>query len=113
VGVMYYGNTGEPIEIEDRALAHLTVIVATKLRRHESFTLSWQHTAHDPQGRSTIWLHAAIPMRFVFDNPEAPELNREWIEGLAASANSSGGIVLVPEDDTGALTIPAAVSPGA
>ncbi len=52
-------------------------------------------------------------MRFVFDTPEAPELNREWIEGLAASANSSGGISLVPEDDTGALTIPVAVSPEA
>jgi hypothetical protein len=110
---MFYGNFGEPIEIEDRALAHLTVIIATKLRRHESFTLSWQHTADDPQGRSTIWLHSAIPMRFVFDTPEAPDLNREWIERLAASANSSGGIVLIPEDDAGALTIPVALSPEA
>jgi hypothetical protein len=113
VGVMFYGNMGEPIEIEDRALAHLTVIIATKLRRHESFTLSWQHAADDPQGRSTLWLHAAIPMRFVFDTPEAPELNREWIARLAASANSSGGIALVPEGDTRALTIPVAVSPEA
>jgi len=113
VGVMFYGNIGEPIKIEDRALAHLTVIIATKLRRHESFTLSWQHTADDPEGRSTIWLHAAIPMRFVFDAPETPELNREWIEKLAASANSSGGIALVPDDATGALTVPVAVSPEA
>jgi len=33
----------------------------------------------------------------VFDDPEPPELNRSWIEELAQSANSSGGIMLVAE----------------
>jgi len=86
-----------PIHIEDRALAHLKVVIATKLRRSESFTVSWQHPEDHPQGRSTIWLHPSIPLRFVFDEPEAPELSREWIEELANSANSSGGIMLTPE----------------
>jgi hypothetical protein len=113
VGAIFYGNLGEPVEIEDRALAHLKVVIATKLRRNESFMLSWQHAPDDPRGRSTIWLHPAIPMRFVFETPDAPELNREWIEGLSASANSSGGIALVPEGDGGPLTIPVAVSPEA
>jgi len=97
VGTIYYGGSATPIHIEDRAMAHLKVVVATKLRRGESFTLSWRHPADQPRGRSTIWLHPSIPLRFVFDDPEPPELSREWLEELAQTANSSGGIMLVSE----------------
>lgn len=97
MGTLYYGDSGTPIGIEDRALAHVKVAVVTKLRRGESFTLSWPHTDDQPRGRSTLWLHPSIPLRFVFDEPEAPELSREWIEELMRSANSTGGIRLVPE----------------
>ncbi|MGW8483193.1 DUF7882 family protein [Microbacterium sp. NPDC055903] len=98
MGMLYYGSSADPIQIEDRALAHLKVVIATKLRRNESFTLSWQHPDGDDPGRSTLWLHPSIPLRFVFDTPEAPELHAEWITAMANSANSSGGITLVPED---------------
>jgi hypothetical protein len=97
VGTIFYGGSATPIHIEDRALAHLKVVIATKLRRSESFTLSWQHPADQPSGRSTIWLHPSIPLRFVFEEPESPVLNRAWIEDLAHSANTSGGITLVAE----------------
>ena len=97
MGTIYYGGSATPIHIEDRALAHLKVVIATKLRRSESFTVSWQHPEGEPRGRSTIWLHPSIPIRFVFDDPEPAELSREWIEDLAQSANSSGGISLVAE----------------
>ncbi len=84
MGTIYYGGSATPIHIEDRALAHLKVVIATKLRRSESFTVSWQHPEGEPRGRSTIWLHPSIPIRFVFDDPEPAELNREWIEELRA-----------------------------
>ncbi|MGW8482030.1 DUF7882 family protein [Microbacterium sp. NPDC055903] len=97
MGQLYYGGESKPISIEDRALAHLKVVVATKLRRNESFTLSWRHPDGDPEGRTTIWLHPSIPLRFVFGEPQTPALSRTWIEDLANSANSSGGIMLVDE----------------
>lgn len=97
MGSLYYGHLSEPIQIEDRALAHLKIVIATKLRRNESFTLSWRHPDNVAAGRSTVWLHPSIPLRFVFDDPESPELSRQWIEDLALSANSSGGITLVEE----------------
>lgn len=104
MGTLYYGDSGTPIGIDDRALAHLKVAITTKLRRGESFTLSWRHSDDQPRGRSTLWLHASIPLRFVFDEPEAPELSRQWIEDLMRSANSTGGILLVPEHlDTEAI----------
>lgn len=97
MGTLNYGAASEPIHIDDRALAHLKIVIATKLRRQESFTLSWQHGEGDAPGRSTIWLHPSIPLKFTFDAPEAPQLNAAWIERLMHSANSSGGITLIDE----------------
>jgi len=97
MGTIYYGGGDTPIHIEDRALAHLKVVIATKLRRREAFTLSWRHPEGQQRGRTTIWLHPSIPLRFVFDEPVTPQLSREWIDELAHSANTSGGIQLVPE----------------
>lgn len=97
MGTIYYGGSETPIHIDDAALAHLKVVIATKLRRNESFTVSWRHPDDQPRGRSTIWLHPSIPLRFVFDDPEPATLNRTWIEELANSAHSTGGITLVPE----------------
>lgn len=96
MGTIFYGTT--PIRIEDRALGHLKVVISTKLRRGESFTLSWRHPDGDDVGRETIWIHPSIPLRFVFDDSEPAQLSRSWIEDLANSANSSGGIMLVPEN---------------
>jgi len=107
MGTLYYGGEATPIDIHDRALAHLKVIIATKLRRGECFTLSWQHPDGQVPGRSTIWLHPSIPLRFVFNEPEPAKLNRQWIDDLARSANSSGGIMLIAEHlDTGPVDIP-------
>lgn len=97
MGMLFYASEATPLHIDDRALAHLKVVIATKLRRQESFTLSWRHHEDDEPGRSTIWLHPSIPLRFVFDDPESPQLNRTWIDALMHSANSSGGVQVVEE----------------
>lgn len=97
MGTIYYGGSESPIHIEDRALAHLKIVIATKLRRGESFTLSWQHPEDEERGRSTIWVHPSIPLRFVFDDLTPPALSRQYIQELADSANTSGGIQLVAE----------------
>ncbi|WP_203136448.1 DUF7882 family protein [Microbacterium sp. JZ31] len=97
MGILHYGTDSKPIHIDDRALAHLKVVVVAKLRRQESFTVSWQHPEEDGPGRSTIWMHPSIPVRFEFDDAVAPQLNREWVEELALSANALGGITLVAE----------------
>lgn len=95
MGTLYYGSQGTPMEINDRALAHLKTVIIAKLRRNEAFTLSLQH--EDGSGRSTVWLSATIPLRFTFEEPERPELNPQWLEELAESANLLGGITLIPE----------------
>ena len=71
MGHLFYGNTTEPFDIPDRLLAHVKVVAATKLRRSESFTLSWQHRPDDAAGRTTLWMQPSIPLRFVFDEAES------------------------------------------
>ncbi|WP_313357598.1 hypothetical protein [Microbacterium sp.] len=95
MGLIYYGSSPDPIEVDDRTLAHVKVVIALKLRRNESFTLSWRHP--DGSGRSTLWLHPSIPLRFNFDDPVTPELSQQWLRELSTSANTSGGILLTEE----------------
>jgi hypothetical protein len=95
MGVLFYAD--QAIAIDDRTLAHLKVAAVTKLRRGESFTLSWSHPASEVAGRTTIWMHPAIPLRFEFEEPETPALSREWIEDILRSSNSTGGIHLAAE----------------
>jgi hypothetical protein len=92
MGYLHYGNSTEAIEIPDRVLAHLKIVATTKLRRAESFTLSWRHAAGTTPGRTTIWLQPSIPLLFRFDSAEPEALNPAVLKDMANSANSSGGL---------------------
>ena len=94
MGRLYYGNGTDAIEMPDRTLAHLRVLATTKLRRSESFSVSWRHPDGVAGGRSTIWLHCSIPLRFEFDSAEADKLDRAYLEEMAKAAASSGGLTL-------------------
>jgi hypothetical protein len=98
MGNLYYGTSPEPIRIPDRLLSHLKVVIATKLRRSESFTLSWTHVNGTP-GRSTVWLQPSIPLRFVFDSAEPEQLDSQTLKNMADMANSSAGLVVAFDVD--------------
>lgn len=95
MGTLIYGSPGIEISFDDRALAHLRVVLLAKLRRDEKFALSWD----DEQTGCghTIWLHPAIPLQFIFTAPAGVALNRRWVEQLTNVANSGSGLRLVPE----------------
>ncbi|MFG6402816.1 hypothetical protein [Microbacterium sp. P04] len=94
MGKLFYGSTDQPIDMPDRVLAHVKVVVATKLRRGESFTLSWRHQPGTPGGRSTIWIQPSIPLRFVFSTAEPELLDPEHLKRLAIEASSSSGLTV-------------------
>ncbi|WP_426320285.1 hypothetical protein [Microbacterium sp. E-13] len=93
---LIYGSEGSPIEIPEYLLAHVKIVVATKLRRNESFMLSWRHA--DGTGRSSVWIQPSIPLRFVFDTAEEPRIDHVLLASLATAANSNGGLVLDLDD---------------
>lgn len=99
MGTLIYGNTGLQIDFEDRVLAHLQIVIVAKLRRNEGFPFSWRTASDDGDGRSTIWLHASIPLFFTFESSEVPPINRSWLEVLTMASNTAAGLRIVEEPE--------------
>jgi len=97
VGKLVYGNGDLQIDIDDRTLAHLQIVIVAKLRRNEAFLLNWTNSPAVGDGRSSIWLQQAIPLYFTFAATESHQINRQWLELLTVSASSPGGLRLVEE----------------
>jgi hypothetical protein len=96
MGRLTYDST-TTIEFDDRVLAHLQIVIGTKLRRSESFFFSWADDPAMGDGRNAIWLHASMPLRYRFDGSRRPAINRAWIEAMMATANSTEGLRVLPE----------------
>ncbi|WP_022884848.1 hypothetical protein [Glaciibacter superstes] len=99
MGKLIYGSAGTEIEFDDRLLAHLKVAIVAKLRRDEKFLLSWSTGSENGGGHESLWMHPAIPLQFIFLGSKQPTLNRAWIEELMISANSTGGLHVLPEPE--------------
>lgn len=103
MGKFIYNSSQREIEIDDRVLAHLRVAILNKLRRSESFAMTWEHGVENGSGRTTFWLHESIPLQFVFSGNRPPKLNRLWVEQFLLAANSTAGLQFVPEPDASEL----------
>jgi len=105
VGYLIYDGATAEVQMEDRVLAHLQIVIISKLRRQESFAFSWKDPAQSGDGRSTVWLHPMASLRFKFAGSRPPAINPAWIAVLTASANSGSGLHVLPEPQgTGAGT---------
>jgi hypothetical protein len=95
--LVYATGRPEPINFADRTLAHLQIVIGSKLRLRQSLFFSWLEPVGARGGRGSIWLDAAIPLAFNYDSSERDKINRESLELLMTSANSSVGLQLVAE----------------
>lgn len=98
MGYLVYGGSQE-YEFEDRTLAHLKVAITMKLRRQESFLMSWVNPAEKGGGRVSIWLAPSIPLTFRFSGSRVPTLNKEWLDLLGDLAHTPRGLIVVSEQD--------------
>lgn len=83
------------LDLDDWAMAHLYAAMQVKLRRGESFHLSWPHDISIGPGRTTTWVHAETSWVCTIGS-RTRELDRRWVEAFVATANSVGGMQLVP-----------------
>ncbi|WP_217177000.1 hypothetical protein [Streptomyces sp. AC495_CC817] len=88
---------GPKVEIEDRALTHIQLVVTAKLRRGEPFPFSWREDASVGGGRTTVWMHANSSLVFKYFGSRQPAINRAWVDALAFTANAPAGLYLIPE----------------
>lgn len=85
------------VDFEDRVLAHLQIVIGMKLRRGDSFHFSWRDDKSIGDGRTSVWLHPAIPLVYKFYGSKPPVINPAWIHALELSANTTQGLMIVPE----------------
>ncbi|PZE26541.1 MULTISPECIES: ATP-dependent DNA ligase [unclassified Curtobacterium] len=101
MGHLTYGAMRLGMEIEDRTLAHLQVVIVNRLRRGDSFAFSWKDDVRVGDGRTTIWLHPYCELHFKFIGGRPPRLNRAWIAALDDAAGSGTGLYLLAEPPEG------------
>jgi hypothetical protein len=96
VGKLIYGTID--IDIDDRLLAHLQIVIVNKLRRSEPLLMSWLDSPSIGDGRSAVWLNPSITLYFKFAGSRSPQIDREWLRALSESAESSTGLILRSDD---------------
>ena len=95
MGKFIYGTAAASFEIDDRALAHLRIVIMNKLRRSEPFMFDL--VMGDGSGRRSFWMSPAVPIHFQFFGSRAPRINRFWVEELMAAASGPNGLGITPE----------------
>ena len=95
MGRFIYDNVGNAVDIDDRTLAHLRIVIMNKLRRSESFMFDVE--LGDGSGRRSFWMHASVPLQFHFFGGRSPQINRTWIEELMLAAGGPNGLTITPE----------------
>ena len=108
MGKLLYSSAAIEVDFDDRALAHIHLVISAKLRRGEKFFFSWQDNIAVGSGRSSIWLEQSIPLYFKFSGSKPVAINRAWLEAMVATANSPGGLTFLPEPGapTGTTQLP-------
>ncbi|WP_019179741.1 hypothetical protein [Microbacterium yannicii] len=95
MGRFIYDTSGNSIDIDDRTLAHLRIVMMNKLRRSEPFMFDVE--VGDGSGRRSYWIAPAVPLQFHFFGSRPPRINRLWVEELMLAASGPGGLTILPE----------------
>jgi len=90
MGQLFYGSTSDSLELDDRTLAHVEIVILAKLRRKESFAIA---NRTEDGGRTTLWISPSTALKFQYAVGNQ-EIDREWLDQLIEGANSAGGIQL-------------------
>ena len=90
---------GIVVQFEDRVLTHLQIVIVQKLRKGESFLMSWRDSDAVGDGRSSAWIHPSLSLYFKFSGSRVPAINRDWLASLMASASGSQGLIVTSEDN--------------
>jgi hypothetical protein len=97
MGFLHIGSSGWAIQVDDRALAHLKVVILSELRRGKGVSFTFCHSVGEGSGRETFWINPGTDLRFQFFGGRAPHLNRAWLNQMAEACNSGTGLYLMEE----------------
>ena len=95
MGRFIYDTMANSVDIDDRTLAHLRIVVMNKLRRTEAFMFDVE--VGDGSGRRSFWMHPSVPIQFHFFGSRSPRINRAWVEDVMQAASGPNGLTITPE----------------
>lgn len=95
MGTLIYSGTQE-YEFDDRTLEYLRIVITSRLRKDESFLLTWTTSAPRPVTIS-LWITSSVPIAFHFAGEQQRTLSQEWFRYLMKSSYSTRGLMLAPE----------------
>ena len=93
MGTLLLGRIAR-IHLEDDVLAHVHAVIIAKLRVREPISIAWVSEAGL---RDEIIVNPATTVVASFDSPQAPQLDRAWLNRLMIAANSVRGLNLTPQ----------------
>lgn len=112
MGYFLFGTPPEAVRMDDRTLAHLKIVILTKLRRHEGFPFSFDFDRDSGSGRATVWLNPSVLIQFRFEGSRQPAINKAWLALMMLTANETDGLRLVEEpDESWAVSTPTGTVP--
>ena len=97
MGRLAFGS--ETVTFDDRLLGHLEVVMVAKLRRREPFILTWTVDPSLGSGRVSRWVGVSTSWDIRYHSRAIGPINPAWIDALMSTANSPGGLRIVPEPD--------------
>ena len=97
MGFLYYGNNGYAVEINDRPLAHLKIVLLSLLRAGRSVAFCFDTPNDADSGRETLWISPSTEIRFRFNGSRAPHINEQWLKLIIETADASTGLLLMAE----------------
>ena len=96
MGTLRY-DAGKPaIQLPDKALQHLHIVVARKLREQQRVAVTILSEKTEP---IQVWLDARVPIVITYATGVATAINEKWIAELEATF-SAAGLVLTAEPAT-------------
>ncbi|MDY0910218.1 ATP-dependent DNA ligase [Microbacterium sp. CFBP9034] len=95
MGRFIYDTAANAVDIDDRTLAHLRIVMMNKLRRSEPFMFDVE--VGDGSGRRSFWIHPSVALQFHFFGSRQPRINRAWVDDLMQAASGPAGLTILPE----------------
>lgn len=99
MGTLEYVASQHIAEIDDRTLTHLQIVICSKLRRDERFTLRLSPEDGYSGPVTVLWMTSTLPLIFTFTAPARHVINPAWLHLLADAAASNAGLWLIPEHE--------------
>ena len=103
MGTLTYGTRDVPVD--DRLLAHLSIVLTQKLRRREGFLLTLPSGDRHLHSEA-FWVSASSDLTFSYSGNRVPSFNHEWLEQMMNESFSTQGLDLLKHAETAAAPRP-------